>query len=449
MDRWTLRGAYGIMYEGDLFNGFSGTPLGKQTNVQAGGAYLLAADPVTPWTGIFNWDSGFPTSRYQPAAYDASYGNKNQPGMIDPSYGRSPYTQQWNFNIQRELARNLVLDVGYVGNKATGIRAGQLAVLNQLDPKYLQQYGRTLNNAIRSPADAAANGVRYPYPGFQGTVASALRPYPQVQGNQTVANYGAPLGHSTYHSLQLVLNRQFARGFTAYTNYTWSKNLTNVQSSQVNDNAGRPLDYYNLKLEKSYADDDQPHIFKAYLSYDLPFGRGKALLGSGPRIVNAIVGGWSISGIFNYFSGTPLGFAGSSPLSGAWNGVTNRANVAPGDLKNSAFDKEAFQISPVTSPSNTLLDKSKFSDPAALTLGTGAFRYGNVRNFATRTENFGLQKNTKIGENIRFQLRAEFLNAFNRGTLGGIQTGVTNVQFGQVTSIGGNRQVQLGTRLDF
>jgi hypothetical protein len=280
-------------------------------------------------------------------------------------------------------------------------------------------------------------------------VASALRPYPQVQGNQTVANYGAPLGHSTYHSLQVVLNRQFARGFTAYANYTWSKNLTNVQSSQVNDNAGRPLDYYNLKLEKSYADDDQPHLFKAYVSYDLPFGRGKSLLGSSHRIVNAVVGGWSISGIFNYFSGTPLGFSGSSPLAGGWNGATNRANVAPGNLKVSGFDKDAFQISPVTAPTNTLLDKSKFSDPAPLTLGTAAFRYGSVRNFAARTENFGLQKNTKIGEKVRFQLRAEFLNAFNRGTLGGIQTSVTNTQFGQVTSISGNRQIQLGTRLDF
>ena len=184
-----------------------------------------------------------------------------------------------------------MLDVGYVGNKATGIRAGQLALLNQLDPKYLQQYGRNLNNAVRNAADAAANGIAYPFPGFQGTVASALRPYPQVQGNQTVQNYGARLGHSTYHSLQITLNRQFARGFTAYTNYTWSKNLTNVQSSQVNDNAGRPLDYYNLQLEKSLSDDDQPHLFKAYLSYDLPFGRGKSLFANSPKIVNTIVGG--------------------------------------------------------------------------------------------------------------------------------------------------------------
>ncbi len=448
-EKWTLRGAYGIMFEGDLFNGFSGTPLGKSTSVQAGGTYLLASDPVTPWAGIFNWDGGFPTNRFQPPSYNQSYGDTNRPGMIDKNYGRSPYTQQWNFNVQRELIRNLVLDVGYVGNKSTGIREGQLSLVNQLNPAYLQQFGRNLNNAIRTPADAAANGISYPYPGFQGTVASALRQYPQVQGNQTVQNYGAPLGFSTYHSLQITLNRQFAKGFTAYTNYTWSKNLTNVQSSLVGDNGGRPLDYYNLKLEKALSDDDQPHLFKALITYDVPFGRKGSLFVNSPRIVSAVIGGWSISGIFNYFSGTPLGFGGSTPLSGGWNGAVNRANIAPGDLKVGNFDKQAFQISPTSAPANKFLNTALFSDPAPLTLGTSAFRYGQVRNFARQNEDFGLQKNVKFGDRARFQIRAEFLNAFNRSTLGGIVTSVTNPLFGQVTSIGGNRSIQFGTRFDF
>ena len=66
-----------------------------------------------------------------------------------------------------------------------------------------------------------------------------------------------------------------------------------------------------------------------------------------------------------------------------------------------------------------------------------------------RNEDFGLQKNVRFGERARFQLRAEFLNAFNRGTLGGINTTVTSPLFGQVTSISGNRSIQFGTRFDF
>src|SRR5204863_7767781 len=135
----------------------------------------------------------------------------------------------------------------------TGIRAGDLIQLNQLDPKYLQQFGRNLNNAVRTPAEAAANGIAYPYAGFQGTVASALRPFPQVQGNQTVQNYGAPIGFSTYHSLQITLNREYANGLTLYSNYVFSKTLSNVDSSLIGDNDG-PLDYYNLKLEKTIAE---------------------------------------------------------------------------------------------------------------------------------------------------------------------------------------------------
>ena len=448
MDKWTLRGAYGIMFDGDNFNGFNGTPLGKATNVQAGGTYSFPADSVNPWAGIFNWDNGMPTNRYAPPSYDVSFGDKNRPGMVDPNYGRSPYVQQWNLNVQREILHNLVLDVGYVGNKSTGLRNGQMAVVNQLDPIYLKQFGARLNNAVRSPADAAANGIAYPYPGFAGTVASALRPFPQVQGNQTVNVYGTPIGFSTYHSLQITLNHQFSKGFTAYTNYTWSKNLTNLTSSQVGDNANRTVDYYNLKLEKALADDDQPHLFKGYVSYDLPFGRGKNLLANSPHVVDLVVGGWSVSGIVNYFSGTPLGFLGSSPLSGGWNGSVNRANIAAGNMK-VPFDKSAFQITPVTAASNTYLNKALFSDAPALTLGTSAFRYAQARNFGKINEDFGLQKNNKIGEHVRFQIRAEFLNAFNRSTLGGIQTLVTNAQFGQVTSISGNRQIQLGMRLDF
>ena len=204
-----------------------------------------------------------------------------------------------------------MLDVGYVGNKATGIRAGQWRLLNQLDPKYLQQYGRNLNNAIRNAADAAANGIAYPFPGFQGTVASALAAVPAGSGQPDGSELRRGLGFSTYHSLQITLEPAVcARGFTAYTNYTWSKNLTNIQSSQVNDNAGRPLDYYNLKLEKSLSDDDQPHLFKAIRQLRSPVWTRQVAVRHSPKVVNAIVGGWSISGIFNYFSGTPLGSAG-------------------------------------------------------------------------------------------------------------------------------------------
>ncbi len=441
-DRWTVRGAYGILYEGDPPNGYSGIPIGKPLSVAWGGTWALSSNPVTPWAGIFNWDSGFPLERFQPAAYDASWGNIQRPGMVDASYGLSPYIQNWSLNIQRELPGGFVLDLGYVGNKGTRFRIGELQRLNQLPASVLDQYGTRLNNQVRNAADAERNGVRYPYPGFVGTVASALRPFPQVQGNQTINNYGAPLGFSTYHALQVVMNREFARGLTLYANYTWSKILSNIDSSLIGDNDG-PLDYYNLRLEKTIAEYDLPHMFKAYVSYDLPFGR------SGSRFSKALIGGWSTAAILNYYSGAPLQFSASFPLSGGWNGATNRVNVAAGNLKKSAFSGSDFELSTAGSPNNTYLDKSKFSDPAPLTLGAGAKRYSQVRGFGTINENLTLTKSHPITEKVRFQIRAEMLNLFNRHQLGGINTSITNPNFGQVTSVSGNRQIQVSARVDF
>src|SRR5260370_8874468 len=111
----------------------------------------------------------------------------------------------------------------------------------------------------------------------------------------------------------------------------------------VNDNSGRPLDYYNLKLEKSVSANDVPHMFKAFADYQLPFGKGKAFL-SGGRLSNAVFGGWSVSTVLNYFSGTPLGFGGSGALSGGWNGAGNRANIAAAQFVPSRIDHTAFQL---------------------------------------------------------------------------------------------------------
>ena len=440
---WTMRGAYGIFYEGDLFNGFSGTPLGKATSVQVGGTWQLSADPVNPWAGIFNWDNGLPQDRFVPASYDVSWGNRNRPAMIDPDYGRTAYTQQWNLNIQRELPKHLVLDVGYVGNKATGIRNGQLQLVNQIPASLLARFGRNLNNAVRNPAEAASNGIAYPFTGFTGTVASAQRPYPQIQGNQTVNVYGSPLGFSTYHALEITANRRFARGLTAYGSYVWSKTMANMETSMVNATGGRPIDYYNLALEKAISEHDIPHMLKTYFVYELPFARRSGLL------ARTLLGGWSVSAIANYFSGTPLGFSGSFPLTGGWNGATNRANIASGALKAGNYSKSAFELSTQSSPSNTYLNKPLVTDPAPLTLGSAPFRTSAARNFGVISEDVGLQKNQTIKEKYRFQIRAEFLNFFNRHQLGGINTTVTNPLFGQVTSVSGSRVIQLGLRLDF
>jgi hypothetical protein len=444
---FVVRAAYGIMYEGDNFNGVTSSVAGKSTQTAWGGTWSLNSDPITPWNGIFNWDSGLPQDRYTPAGFDPSWGNKNGPTWVLPTYGTAPYIQNWNFNVQREVIRNLVLEVGYIGNKGTRLVQNQLSRVNQLPTTVLSQYGTRLSNPVRSAADAAANGIAYPFPGFSGTVASALRQYPQVVGNNTVGSYGSTLGFSTFHSLQVVANRQFSKGLLVYANYTWSKTLANAITSEPSGN-GSPLDYYNLRLEKAVSAQDVPQALKANISYELPIGKGKALLSGAGKAVNAILGGWSASAILNYWSGTPIGIGAPSAYT-AWNGGTNRANIASGPMKNAAFDKNKFELLDNYSSANTYLNKSIYSVPAPLTLGSSAVRYAQLRTFATINEDLALQKNYQITEKYRAQLRVDLFNAFNRPTLSGPNTSLTSPLFGQITNVSGNRTAQVDLRLDF
>jgi hypothetical protein len=441
---WSVRGAYAIMYDADTANHYGSTPLGNLTSLAWRGSYNYSPDSATPWKPVFNWDGGVPSGRYSPGTYNLSYGNQFGAGMIDPLYGRSPYVQEWNLNVQRQFGSKVTVDVGYFGNKGTGLRNGDINRINQIDPALLAKYGRSLTNSVTSAASAAANGIAYPYAGFSGTVASASRPYPQLYGNSTVSVYGSPLGFSNYHSLQAAVNRQFARGLTLYANYTWAKTMCNTKSAMVGDNGSTALNIYNLANEKAVASTDVPHAFKLYFSYELPFGRSM----TGSRVVRLLLSGWSASGILNYFSGQPLSFSATTPLANAWNGGTNRPNIAAGEMKNASFDKSKFEYSTGASPNNTYLNKALFSDAPALTLGTAAPFYTQARKMGTINEDLVLAKSVTIKERIRWQIRAEALNALNRSTLGNPNTSVTNALFGQISSISGNRVIQLATRID-
>ena len=343
-----------------------------------------------------------------------------------------------------------MLDIGYIGNKATGFKFGDIYVLNQLAPSVLSTHGARLGQAVTTAEQAAANGVPFPFAGFRGTVASALRPYPQVQGNSSLRVYGAPLGFSNYHSLQISLNKELTRGLTVFTNYVWAKTLTNIRSAReaAGENGGRPLDFYNLALEKSYAEEDRPHFFKFFGIYELPLGRGRAIASAASGPLNFLLSGWAVSGVLTYGSGAPMSFAGSTP-SALWNGNTNRANVKPGELRNPAFSRGSFDASSPQSPVNTYLSKGQFADPAPLTLGSVSRTVGHARFPATIDEDIAIIKNNYIGEKYRFQLRADLLTAFNRTWPTGINTAVTSPLFGQATGRGGNRVLQLGVRLDF
>jgi len=137
--------------------------------------------------------------------------------------------------------------------------------LNQMDPKYLS-LGNVLSAAVGS-AQANAAGVLVRTPGFTGTVAQALRPFPQYQ---TITDTSGPLGSQHYNAIQAKVQKTFTHGYTVLAAYTYEKNITNVN------NVGAQ-NYYNLHAESAVASFDVPQNFTAAYNWQLPVGRGKWL----------------------------------------------------------------------------------------------------------------------------------------------------------------------------
>jgi hypothetical protein len=224
--------------------------------------------------------------------------------------------------------------------------------------------------------------------------------------------------------------------------------VTNVYSGGT----GAPMIAYNLALQKAVVSYDQTHVVKVGLNYELPVGKGKPLGGNLNPLLNAIVGGWKIQYIGNYSSGTPLSFGANSAAAGTNVGgnramLTNPAGVGLGvPFDSSKFNAALIQVG---NTANQYLATQYIKQPAAFTYGNAAANTAQIRGFWGRSENIALQKNWTVKERVRFQLRAEALNGFNRHTFGGISTNPNSTTFGDVTSVSGNRTMQLGSRIDF
>ncbi len=451
-----VRGGFGVFFADRAPNDYYGDPT---CSVGCNGWGWGTSNVVNYGNNLapaFNWDNGYPGVSVVTTPNRSQADSKSGALYWNPNGGRLGYTQSWNLNIQRELPHRMVVDAGYIGTKGSALLANGLGLLNQLPVNDLS-LGSLLTTSVNSqaaiPANAAAMGARYPF-GSSGQAVQlwqTLTPFPQLLNGSTVAAWNAPLGFSTYHALQVQLNKQYSGGLSWLANYTFSKAITN-DPNLYSGGTGAPIDAYNLKLQKAIASYDQPQVVKVGITYDLPVGKAKRFGANLNPLIDAVVGGWRVSYIGNYYSGTPLTFAANSPAPGTNLNVnraqlTNPSGVGLGVPFNSANFNAA--LINVGNPANVYLNTQYIKQPAPYTLGNSAPYVSQIRGFATRNENISLQKNWAIRERVRFQLRAEAINAFNRHTFGGISTNPNSATFGDVTSVSGNRNMQLGARIDF
>ena len=342
-DKTVIRSSYGIFYAhaggvGGRTNGRQGLSQigfdnsGSLTSTATGQGALYTAPAAGTNPGSLtdgSWDNGYPGNPTAPPFLNPSYGTGNilSPGAIgsaanpmglgpssaqtlvygDPAKGGiAPQYQDWTFNIQHSFTPNMTLSVAYAGTVGHHLPGAAVAgpFTNQIPLKYLP-LGATLNSTLVNTTTgvesasvlAAVQAVfpgllsTLPFPNFVGTVAQALKPYPQYT---SLSNPWLDVGNSSYHALQVSFNRRMSGGLTFMGNYTWSKEEDDLAGVRVpgEDN-----------LEWSVGALDRKQVAQVTAVYQLPFGAGHRLT-SDNLVVRNVISGWQISGILQESSGS-------------------------------------------------------------------------------------------------------------------------------------------------
>jgi len=432
-----------------------------------------AGDGFTP---AFKLDSGFPQAfptapNLDPGQLDNGSFATVGGTFISKDMGRPAMTTNWSLQLQDELAQDLILTIGYVGQTAQNLRSA-LQNINNI-PLSAFSYGDHLSSDFVS-AGHPADGVSAPYPTFNGQLYRALRPLPQYDYIATDCCL-QNVGHSSYNAMVVSLNRRFRQGFNLQTSYTWSKNLTDADSALPNTAPGalqQDQNVYDHRLEKSVSISNIPQTFVISYLYELPFGRGRKWLNQN-RALDYLVGGWQIGGIQRYQSGQPVSFGCATGIPGYENCIRfsrgGATNISSGKdkLHSSSFNGQSW-FNPAYRPAGTngasdpgvTMDQAGFVDNnryfrngGAFTLGQGVDRVtSNVTSPAYLSEDFSLIKKIPITERVHFELKAEAIDAFNRHNFNIPDLGPGDPNFGvpQVGSVDlGPRVIQLTGRISF
>jgi len=255
---------------------------------------------------------------------------------------------------------------------------------------------------------------------------------PALNTNSVPADYIAPYpGYSTinqlentassdYNSLQVQLKRQMSKGLMLQVVYTWSKAMADAS------NFGQgPQNSYDLRAERGLASFDRPQVLVLNYIYDLPFLR------AGTSLAAKVLGGWELSGIVQFQSGTPINIG----LSGSTDGLATRPDVVAGQQLNGPKTVSEF------------FNTAAFTYPAYGFFGNAAENL--VRGPGIENWDASLFKTFAIREHLSFQVHGDAFNIFNHVNFMSVDSNLGDGQFGQVTAAHDPRILQVGLKLEF
>jgi hypothetical protein len=393
-DKTVVRASFGMF--NDLWAGV------MQTVQGIGGDWPSVAQILTP---PLNTSNQVATANWQDPL--AGLGSAGLPaptpfGQVewyrDPK-AKDPYSEQWNFGVQRQLSSNTVVTANYVGSQSHRLTVGGL-------------YNVALTPGPGSPAQVTA---REPYPYIAPTF------------------YDRSIGNSSYNGLQLSANHHSSNGLTYLVAYTWSKSIDVSCSGFFGIESCSIQDPYNIKGDRSVSGFDLTHVLTASAVAPLPFGKGKRFANSS-SFVNDIVGNWQLNGILTLTSGLPYNVHRSTDIPNTGIGDVRLDQVGDPNLSNPSTS-EWFNTAAFVSPTN--------------------FTFGNSGRNSLRADWFknldmSLFRDFPLGERRNLQFRAEAFNVTNTPTWGIPVNDFNLPTFGQIKSTRSTeRQLQMSLKLYF
>lgn len=310
---------------------------------------------------------------------------------------RNPYYQRWSFGFQRELPANLLADVSYVGTKGT-----RLFVTEDLNP------------VVPTSLQVMPAGIVPPY-ATQGRLDN-------LQGQRTIRTNG---GDSNYHSLQAQLTRRFRGGLLATAAYTWSKAIDNgseifqVAATGAAQQSAIPSVFGGQQIDRGLSFFDRKHRFVMSYVYQLPFYKDQR------GFAGHLLGGWQLSGIGTIESGVPFNITNGLDADGL-GGALDRPNFNPNGTPGvrAVFNRASptgyvnpenanAPIDPATAMYIGLPAQTGPNPARTGNLGRNTWRGPGIRNWDA-----SLQKNIRISERFRAELRGEFFNVLNNPQYG-------------------------------
>jgi outer membrane receptor protein involved in Fe transport len=307
-----------------------------------------------------------------------------------------PYLQHWNLTVEQELARNLTLELAYLGNKGTKL------------PHQM--------NINQPPAGPGSLQSKRPFPAFS-----------------TINSYNSA-AKSAYHSLSIKSQKRLSGGLAFLASYTWAKLLATGGIQHPGDLGNAPTrNPLDLNAEKGRDYFDVRNRFSGSFVWLLPFGKGQKFGSHWSSVIEHMLGGWQVNGILSLQSGLPI-----TPVLGFDNSNTGSLQDRPNVTRD---------------PNNGPRTVQKWFDTGAFELPP-QFSYGNsgkniIDGPPIKSFDFSVFKNWNIVEKISLQFRAEFFNLTNTPQFNPPGTTFGTASFGVISSAGDPRQIQFGLKLIF